>query len=103
MSEMEYEGPPEVSVPKVRDWVGPAFEAWTRGCYPPRRFTVVIGVFIIPWAIWQFMKLFIYAAGILLLIAAFLLWIPVDLLTYRRRLRKAALRDWPPYMREILG
>lgn len=104
MSEMNWEDVPEVTVPKVRDWIGPAFEAWTRGCYPPRRgFTVVIGIFIIPWAIWQFVKLGIYAAGIVLMLLANIVWIIAELITYRRRVKREALRRWTPYMREALG
>lgn len=105
MSEMEYEEAPQVYVPLARtEWVGTAFEAWTRGCFPPRRgFFVVWGIMLPIWALWVFMKLFIYMGGVLLIIAAALLWMMIDPITYRRRRKRAILAEWGPYMKDLHG
>src|SRR5690242_5606852 len=106
MSEMEWEeAPPAVSVPRVRPWLRRELLAWTRGCYPPRRgVTIVWGcLFIIPWAVWLLVKAFVWALGVTLMVAAYPFWVVAELLTYRRRKRRAALAQWGPYMGELHG
>lgn len=76
----------------VRNWLGPACADWTRGCYPPRRGLFIVWGWLLPiWAVWQFVKFWIYGAGIALMLLAFLPWIVAELLTYRYRLKRAAV------------
>lgn len=109
MSELDWEEAPSLEVPQahvplVRNWVGPAFDAWTRGVYPPRRgYTVLIGIFIIPWAIWQFLKLGIYAAGIVLMLLANLVWTVAECITYRHRLTRARTVVYTRYLADLHG
>ena len=103
MSELDYEEPPEVYVPKVRDWVGPAFEAWTRGVFPPRRSTVIVGgcLFLPIYGFFVLLKLGIYAAGIVLMLFANVVWIVAELATYHYRLKQAQLEAWTNYMIDL--
>jgi hypothetical protein len=110
MSELDWEEPPSARIPPaplVRNWIGPAYRDWTRALYPPRRgVTVVWGCFfIIPWAIVQTVKFWVWAIGIVCVTAvAVFWWIPYELATYRHR-RKLALRrvllEWQRYMTEL--
>lgn len=105
MAELDWEPAPplDMPVPRSRDWVGPAFDAWTRLFYGRRGF-VVLNLFILPfWLVWQFAKLLIYAGGILFLLAAALVTMAVDLCTYPRRRRKAVQRAWTQYVAELHG
>ena len=103
MSELDYEEAPEVYVPMVRDWVGPAFEAWTRGVYPPRRgFFFVGGCLFLPiWGLFVLLKLFIYAVGIVAILFAGAVWIVAELITYHHRLKQARLEVWTNYMIDL--
>ena len=104
MSELDYEEAPalEVNEPRVRNWLTPELRAWKRGCYPPRHgFMLVWGVFILPWALWQALKFFIYAAGVVLMVLAYVVWIVAELITYRSRRRRTLLRMWTGYMLEL--
>jgi hypothetical protein len=105
MSELDWEEPPpvDVRVPLVRNWAGPAYEAWTRGCYPPRRgVTVVWGcLFVVPWALWQAFKFVIWAGGIVAILLANLVWTAVELVTYRSRRKRALLRVWQRYYADV--
>lgn len=101
MSEMEWEGAPGVHTPLVRPFAGKALADWTRGCYPPQRGGFFVwGFFFWVWAIWEFLKLMIYLSGVALIIVAIPVWIAAELITYRHRVKRDALRAWGPYVRE---
>lgn len=105
MSEMEWEEAPGVSVPRVRPWFRRELAAWTRGCYPPRRrgVTVVWGWLVPIWAVGLFLKFWIYGAGVVVLMVAYPFWVVAELITYRRRVKRTALRAWNSYLGELHG
>ena len=91
-SELDYEEAPEMDVPMARDWIGPAFEAWTRGCYPRRRGTFFVWGWLLPiWGAWLLFKFMIYFGGVLLILFGGGWLMIADLATYHHR-RKRALR-----------
>lgn len=103
MTEMEYEGPPEVHVPRVRNWMGPALRDWNRALYPPHRgTTIVFGcLFIVPWAIYQAVKFWVWLIGVMFVLAVGTLMAISDLITYHDRHKKAVVAAWGPYMTEL--
>lgn len=103
MSEMEYEEAPEVTVPRVRNWLNPALQSWYKSMYGHRGRFYIFSLWLLPFLLFYWVcKLMLYAGVGLLLMLAFAFWVPAELITYRRRLKRAALDDWPPYLRELL-
>lgn len=99
MSEMEWEGAPEVHTPLVRPWFWREVASWHRACWP-RENVFVWGFFFWVWAIWQFVKLVVYVLGLGVMVAAYPFWFIAELITYRHRVKRDALRAWGPYVRE---
>jgi Flp pilus assembly protein TadB len=101
MTELDYEDAPafEPRVPRVRNWLGPALRDWKRGCYPPRRGFFLVWGFLLPlWAIAAAFKFFIYAAGIAVMLVAYVPWVIAELITYRHRCKRVRQRLWTRYM-----
>ena len=109
MSEMEWEGPPEVHVPRVRDWFTGAFDKWTTrslsGIFGGGNFGgfVLRIVFFPLWMLFIFLRLAVYFAGLVVMILAEMAWVPAELITYRHRLKREVLRVYGPYMGELHG
>lgn len=103
MSEMEWEGAPEVYVPRVRNWLSPAVQGVANAMYGRRgRFYIFWWPFIFFVLYWWLIKFCIFAMIVAGLLAVFCVWAIAECITYRHRVRSAALRDWAPYMGEIL-
>lgn len=106
MSEMEWEQPPpEVCVRRVRPWVIPALRDWTRAVYPPRRgVTIVWGcLFVVPWAIFQAIKFWVWLIGVMFVLAVYPPYVLVELITYHSRYQRAVIAQWGPYMQDLYG
>src|SRR5215469_18104908 len=103
MSELDWEVAtdlePEMPVPVVQNWIGPALRDWNNAIYPPRRgVTVVWGcVFVVPWAIFQAIKFWVWLTGIAFVLVVGTIFALKDLVTYRNRRRKAVLGAWIEY------
>ena len=78
---------------------------WTRACYPPHRgVTIVWGwLFIIPWAIFQSVKFFVWLTGVGVALAYYPVHVAAQLITYQHRLQRELLRVWEPYLAELHG
>lgn len=98
MSEMEYENPPVVIVPKVRPFVHKALADWKRGVWPRHRGVFVWGIFAWAWAIGLLFKVFIYLFGIALILVAYPIWVTAELITYRYRLKREGIARWSAYL-----
>lgn len=98
MSEMAYEDFPQVEVPRVRDWLSPAFTGMTEALWGRRSSFVVIGWLFFFWAFWQFIKVVIWMVAATGMVIAYGFWAVAELITYRRRLENAKRVAWTQYM-----
>jgi hypothetical protein len=101
MSEMAYEGFPEVEVPRVRDWFSPLCQDINDAFWGSRGIFVVWGVFALFYIAWCGIKFMIWLPLLTALVVAYGFWAVAELITYRKRLERARVAAGTVYMMEL--
>lgn len=102
MTEMEWEDAPAVHVPLVRNWLSPAVQGVANAMYGRHgRFYVFWWPFLILILYYWLFKLGVFAMIVAALVTVYLVWVVAELATYRHRVKREALREWPPYLGEL--
>jgi hypothetical protein len=98
MGEMAYEDFPVVDVPMIRDWYSGTFDNWNRLLWGQRSSFFFWGWLFLIWAVWQFVKVVIWTAGIVLITVLFMFTAALDVITYRKRQERATQAAWTEYI-----